>query len=134
MMQTVPAAWKNYNIDNLAWAVYNYTMLVCNTFSSNGIPIEIISIGNEIRAGLLWPLGSASSYSNIARLLHSGAWGVKDSSLSSKPKIMIHLDNGWDWSAQQYFYDTVLKQGTLVSSDFDVMGVSFYPEYSTSAT
>jgi arabinogalactan endo-1,4-beta-galactosidase len=114
--------------------VYNYTKQVCDKFQQSNIPIEILSIGNEIRAGLLWPLGSTSNYGNIARILHSAAWGVKDSTLSKKPKIMIHLDNGWDWSAQQYFYDTVLQQGTLVSSDFDAMGVSFYPMYSTSAT
>jgi len=47
---------------------------------------------------------------------------------------MIHLDNGWDWNTQKYFYDTVLAQGTLVSSDFDVIGVSFYPFYGTGAT
>jgi arabinogalactan endo-1,4-beta-galactosidase len=43
---------------------------------------------------------------------------------------MVHLDNGWDWSAQQYFYSTVLKQGTFLASDFDMMGVSYYPFYS----
>jgi arabinogalactan endo-1,4-beta-galactosidase len=47
---------------------------------------------------------------------------------------MIHLDNGWDWDEQEYFYTTVLAEGTLVSSDFDIMGVSYYPFYSSSAT
>lgn len=47
---------------------------------------------------------------------------------------MIHLDNGWDWSAQKYFYDTALAAGTLVSADFDLLGVSYYPFYGTGAT
>lgn len=47
---------------------------------------------------------------------------------------MIHLDNGWDWSTQQYFYDTVLAQGPLLSTDYDVQGVSYYPVYGTGAT
>lgn len=48
---------------------------------------------------------------------------------------MIHLDNGWDWSTQEYFYNEVLASGTdLVSSDFDYMGISYYPFYSSSAT
>ncbi|KAL4900538.1 Arabinogalactan endo-beta-1,4-galactanase A [Aspergillus multicolor] len=132
--QTTPSAWSTTDIDTLAWQVYNYTLEVCNTFAENNLAIEIVSIGNEIRNGLLHPLGSTDSYDNIARLLHSGAWGVKDSSLSTTPNILLHLDNGWDWDAQKYFYDTVLATGTLESSDFDLIGVSYYPFYNADAT
>ena len=119
----------------MTWQVYNYTLLVCNTFAENDLDVAIVSIGNEIRAGLLWPLGETPNYPNIASLLHSGAWGVKDSNLATTPKIMIHLDNGWDWSEQEYFYNEVLADDTdFVSSDFDYMGVSYYPFYSSSAT
>ncbi|KAL5337026.1 Arabinogalactan endo-beta-1,4-galactanase A [Aspergillus crustosus] len=131
--QTTPSAWSTTDIDTLTWQVYNYTLEVCNT-SANNIPVEIVSIGNEIRNGLLWSLGSTSDYNNLARVLHSGAWGVKDSDLSSTPQIMIHLDNGWDWEAQKYFYDTVLASDSLVSSDFDLIGVSYYPFYNADAT
>lgn len=132
--QTTPSGWSTTDVGTLAWQVYNYTMDVCNSFAEKNIPLEIVSIGNEIRAGLLWPLGSTSNYHNIAQLLHSAAWGIKDSQLSSKPKIMIHLDNGWSWSEQSYFYDTVLAEGPLLTSDFDLMGVSYYPFYGSSAT
>lgn len=47
---------------------------------------------------------------------------------------MIHLDNGWDSAEQSYFYKTVLGEGPLTTSDFDMMGVSYYPFYSASAT
>jgi arabinogalactan endo-1,4-beta-galactosidase len=107
---------------------------VSNRFADEGIQPSIISIGNEIRAGFLWPLGQQPNYYNIADLLHSAAWGIKDSRLSPKPQIMIHLDNGWNWSQQSYFFDTVLSQGPLLSSDFDVIGVSYYPFYNTAAT
>ncbi|KUL84237.1 hypothetical protein ZTR_06924 [Talaromyces verruculosus] len=132
--QTTPSGWSTTDVGTLAWQLYNYTMDVCNSFAEKNIPLEIVSIGNEIRAGLLWPLGSTSSYYNIATLLHSAAWGIKDSNLATKPKIMIHLDNGWSWSEQSYFYDTVLAEGPLLTTDFDVMGVSYYPFYSSSAT
>lgn len=59
---------------------------------------------------------------------------MKDSDLSTTPKILIHLDNGWSWDQQKYFYDTVLAAGTLVSSDFDYIGVSYYPFYNSAAT
>ncbi|KAL3422247.1 arabinogalactan endo-beta-galactosidase [Phlyctema vagabunda] len=131
--QTTPSGWPS-NIDDLAGKVYDYTKDVCNQFQSNGVPLSIISIGNEITAGLLWPLGSTSNMYNVARLLHSAAWGVKDSTLSTKPKIMIHLDNGWKWDTQEWFYTTVLQQGPLLTTDFDMMGVSFYPFYNSAAT
>ncbi|KAI0910758.1 glycoside hydrolase family 53 protein [Ustulina deusta] len=131
--QTIPSGWPT-DIDDLSWELYNYTVDVSNQFAAAGITPSIISIGNEIRAGLLWPTGNYDQLYNIARLLHSAAYGIKDSNLSSQPKIMIHLDNGWDWSTQEWFYSSVLEQGPLSTSDFDMMGVSFYPFYGNSAT
>ncbi|KAI0486325.1 glycoside hydrolase family 53 protein [Xylaria cf. heliscus] len=131
--QTIPAGWPS-DIDNLSWKLYNYTLDVSNQFAAAGITPSIISIGNEIRGGLLWPTGKYDQLYNIARLLNSAAYGIKDSNLSPKPKIMIHLDNGWDWSTQEWFYSSVLSEGPLSASDFDMMGVSFYPFYGSSAT
>ena len=48
---------------------------------------------------------------------------------------MIHLDNGWDWAAQEWFYDAVLTaDADFQASDFDLLGVSFYPFYNEDAT
>ncbi|KAG8736083.1 hypothetical protein FRC10_009717 [Ceratobasidium sp. 414] len=131
--QATPAAWAQATIGQLQNSVYQYTLSVCNRFATEGIDPAIVSIGNEITAGLLWPLGGTSSFYNIASLLHSAAWGVKDSTLSPKPKIMIHLDKGWDSGTQLWWYKTVLAAGPLLTSDFDVMGVSYYPFYSSDA-
>ncbi|KGO76822.1 Glycoside hydrolase, superfamily [Penicillium italicum] len=133
--QATPSGWSTTDIGVLAGQVYDYTLNVCNTFAANNLDVEIVSIGNEIRSGLLWPLGGTSSYSNIARILHSAAWGVKDSKLATTPKILIHLDNGWDWGSQSWFYDQVLAPGSaLLSTDFDYIGVSYYPFFSADAT
>ncbi|TGO51697.1 hypothetical protein BOTNAR_0347g00070 [Botryotinia narcissicola] len=132
--QAIPSGWPTDTVGNLAWKVYNYTLAVSDAFASAGISPSIISIGNEIRAGLLWPIGTTSSYYNIASLLHSASAGIKDSTLTTKPKIMIHLDNGYSWSEQQYFYKTVLAAGPLLTTDFDMMGVSYYPFYTSDAT
>lgn len=66
--------------------------------------------------------------------MHSAAWGVKDSSLTSKPKIMVHLDNGWNWDTQSWWWTNVLAAGPLVAADYDIMGVSYYPFYNQLAT
>ncbi|KAJ9150238.1 Arabinogalactan endo-beta-1,4-galactanase [Pleurostoma richardsiae] len=132
--QAIPSGWPT-DIDDLSWRLYNYTLQVSDEFQSNGLQPAIISIGNEITNGLLFPTGSkSSSVYNVARLLHSASAGIKDSTLSPKPKIMIHLDNGWNWSTQQSWYTSVLAAGPLLTSDFDIMGVSYYPFYNSAAT
>ena len=130
----MPAAWETDDIATLTWTLYNYTLDVSNAFADAGIPLEIISIGNEIRNGLLWPLGATDSYYNIADLLHSASAGIRDSNLDPAPQIMVHLDNGWDGAAQTYFYDTALAAGPLLDTDFDMIGVSYYPFYNADAT
>lgn len=121
--QAIPSGWPTA-VGDLAWKVYNYTLDVSNQFAAAGIAPQIISIGNEIRAGMLFPTGTTDNAGNLAQLLHSASSGIKDSDLATQPKIMIHLDNGWDWDTQKWWYDLVLGQGTLTSKDFDVMGVS----------
>jgi arabinogalactan endo-1,4-beta-galactosidase len=132
-LKTTPSGWPT-NINDPTCELYNYTLSVSNTFANASLTPTIISIGNEITSGLLWPLGSTKSYANIARLLHSASSGIKASALFPKPKIMIHIDNGWKWDTQKYFYTTVLGEGTLNASDFDIMGVSYYPFYNSQAT
>lgn len=132
--QTTPSQWASYDVGNLKWALYNYTMDTMNAFASAGIPVSLAAIGNEITNGLLWPIGKMNTPANVAALLHSAAWGIKDSNLAQKPKILIHLDNGWDFSTQQWWYDTVLGAGGLSTSDFDVQAVSYYPFYNSQAT
>jgi len=44
------------------------------------------------------------------------------------------LDNGWDWATQSWWYSGVLGAGDLLSTDYDVMGVSYYPFYNSLAT
>ncbi|EFX05976.1 arabinogalactan endo-1,4-beta-galactosidase [Grosmannia clavigera kw1407] len=132
--QAIPSGWPTA-IEDLAWEVYNYTLEVADTFEKAGIQPKIISIGNEITSGLLFPTGELSKNPyNTARLLHSASAGIKASTLSTQPQIMIHLDNGWNWETQKYWYTTVLGEGPLTLSDFDIMGVSYYPFYNSKAT
>ncbi|KAI8577391.1 hypothetical protein K450DRAFT_266408 [Umbelopsis ramanniana AG] len=123
----------HYSGNNLSWQVYNYTKSVVTSFVSQGTPVDMVAIGNEITNGLLWPTGSTSNWANIASILHSAAWGVKDAS-TTQPLIVVHTDNGWNQATQTWFYSNLMAQGTFLSTDFDIMGFSFYPFYGTSAT
>ncbi|KAF2029287.1 glycosyl hydrolase 53 [Setomelanomma holmii] len=134
--QVTPAAWSSLAKDALVKQVHDYSKSVLDAFQKKGIALDLVSIGNEITPGLLFPigkLGSGEGAANVAALLKSASKGIKDSSISPKPKIMIHLDNGWNWDTQQWWYDSVLKGG-LSSSDFDIQGVSYYPFYNSAAT
>ncbi|KAJ4361918.1 hypothetical protein N0V83_010859 [Neocucurbitaria cava] len=137
--QVTPSAWTSLSRDALVTQVYTYTKSVLDAFAKAGIPLSIVSIGNEITAGLLFPIGQLSNGAdgpkNVAALLKSASKAVKESTLATKPKIMIHLDNGWNWDTQQWWYDTVLGSGGgLSTSDFDIQGLSYYPFYNSAAT
>jgi len=129
--QTTPSGWP-LNVDALTTTLKNYTQTVMQTFKREGIPISIVSIGNEITNGFLWPTGKAPNFGNISKLLHGASEGVRNADTTAK--IMIHLDDGWDWSKQEWWYSNALKEGPFKTSDFDLQGVSYYPFYNTHAT
>jgi arabinogalactan endo-1,4-beta-galactosidase len=62
---------------------------------------------------------------SIAKLLTAGVQGVQ-ASKAKNVKIMIHLDRGYSWSTQEWFYDSVIKQGFNMNS-IDIQGISYYP-------
>jgi arabinogalactan endo-1,4-beta-galactosidase len=41
----------------LTTTVHDYTRQVLAAFASQGAPVGMVSIGNEIRNGILWPIG-----------------------------------------------------------------------------
>lgn len=128
------------------WMKYfsRYTESVLQSFSSAGIPVEMISLGNEINSGLLLPVGNTSStagYSAASEILHSAASAVRQ--ISPSTKTMIHLADGWSSSEQEGFYSVfpcclalncslwwvtiqqIFLQGKLATADVDIMGHSF---------
>jgi arabinogalactan endo-1,4-beta-galactosidase len=136
--QGKPKAWASLSTDALVSKIGEYTKSVLDAFAAAKVPLAIVSIGNEITPGLLFPTGQLSASSgpkNAARLLKSASQAVKASALSPTPKIMIHLDNGWKKDTQTWWYDTVLGSGGgFTSADYDVQGVSYYPFYNSGAT
>src|SRR5262249_58694743 len=55
--QDIPAAWQGQDLSQLAQTVESYTHDAFAAFAAQGTPVDMVSIGNEIRNGMLWPVG-----------------------------------------------------------------------------
>jgi len=136
--QTKPAAWASMSINNLEQAVYQYTSQVITALNKQGTPPDVVQIGNEIDGGFMWPqsgqacsdsgsLNCGSNWPNFANLLKMGVEGVKNSSGSNSPQIMIHiaLMNGGGPSNVISWFKNVVSNGV----PFDLIGLSCYELY-----
>ncbi|KAF2143755.1 glycoside hydrolase family 53 protein [Aplosporella prunicola CBS 121167] len=136
--QVVPSAWSTSSIDDLAAQTRKYVTETLQSFSDAGVELEILSLGNEVTGGMLYPLGQIENddFSGFATLWAAARAGVDDavSNGVTKPKIMIHLDNGWKEETLTWWFDGVFNTGTVTSDMVDTLGLSFYPFYGTGAT
>lgn len=131
--QTKPAAWARLSTTDLIAKVTSYTTSVANAFYEAGITVNLIGIGNEIRAGMLWPDGKYDQMPTLAKLLTAASQGVRASKYGTNAKVMIHLDRGYDWGTQSWFYDSIISAG-FDMADVDVQGVSYYPFWDATAS
>ena len=60
--QNKPAAWVDYDFEQLKQAVYDHTFDVCNSLVAQGTPPDMVQMGNEINAGMLWPDGDTTNH------------------------------------------------------------------------
>jgi arabinogalactan endo-1,4-beta-galactosidase len=128
--QNIPAAWQGEDLAQLTATVQAYTQQVIGTFAQQGTPVDMVSIGNEIRNGILWPVGEVNDpsnpadYDNLATLLKAGVAGARAGNPSGhKLLIMMHYDQGGNNQLSQAFYQNLVSLGV----PFDVIGLSYYP-------
>ena len=127
--QNIPAAWQGQDLAQLTVTVRNYTQQVISAFARQGTPVDMVAIGNEIRNGMLWPIGqvdpsTGAGYDNLAQLLKAGIAGAQAGNPPGhKLLIMIHYDQGGDNTDSQAFYQNLVSRGV----PFDVIGLSYYP-------
>lgn len=126
--QITPKAWKNLDLDQLADQVRTYTRDTVNAFLKEGVPIYAAEIGNEIRNGILWPLGKVSGddpdqWNNLCQLLKSGMEGLKESKSTQSIIRIIHIDTGGDNRTSRALIDYFRAHQV----HFDVIGLSYYP-------
>jgi len=132
--QDTPAAWLGQDLPTLAQTVRTYTRDVLTALHAQGTPADMIQIGNEIRNGMLWPVGFADAFSgdgwdNLGVLLRAGAAGAADAP-GRTPRIVIHFDQGGDNAFSRVFFDRVVASGV----PFDVIGLSYYPFFHGTVT
>jgi len=119
--QNKPTAWAHDDFEQLKKDVYDHTFDVCNSLVAQGTPPDMVQIGNEINAGILWPDGKYDHMDNLAALLKEGYKAVKDCSPSTL--VMLHIAEGGNNDTARWFFDNMVQRDV----PFDVIGVSYYP-------
>ena len=87
--QIKPKAWKDYSVEQLEQAVYDFTVDTMKVFKENGINTTMVQVGNELSNGLLWPEGKVPNYDNIAKFVNAGIRGVR--AVDKDVPVMLHL-------------------------------------------
>jgi arabinogalactan endo-1,4-beta-galactosidase len=127
--QNIPAAWAGEDLDQLTATVRSYTRQVISAFAQQGTPVGLVSIGNEIRNGILWPTGEINctgcgGWASLAQLLKAGVAGAQAGNPAGhRLLIMMHYDQGGSFSLSSAFY----SQLESYDVPFDVIGLSYYP-------
>jgi arabinogalactan endo-1,4-beta-galactosidase len=123
--QPTPAAWDTTDIEVLADSVYAYTRNTIRAFREAGVMPEMVQIGNEVRNGMLWPLGRLPEHwDHFAKLFKAGLDGIDAGrGESPRPLIMLHYDNGADTHGTRTFLDRF--HGYRIP--YDIIGLSYYP-------
>lgn len=136
--QNIPAAWQGEDLAQLTTTVQSYTRQVISAFAQQGTPVDLVSIGNEIRNGILWPIGEINcasgsdcgGWASFTQLLKAGVAGAQAGNPAGhKLQILMHYDLGADFADSSAFYSQLESYGV----PFDVIGLSYYPVLSEPA-
>jgi arabinogalactan endo-1,4-beta-galactosidase len=126
--QFPPQAWEQMTFEQMKSALHAFTRDAIAQMKAAGAGPDMVQIGNEVRNGMLWPLGwvdptNASTFGNFAGFLREGVQAVRE--VDPSILVMIHLDRGGDNALSRRFFGTLIAAGV----DFDVIGLSYYPSW-----
>jgi len=136
--QYTPDQWKTLDFDATERKVHDYTIDVLKDFKADGTMPDMVQVGNEITAGVLWPRGQVldipedqqpEQWKRFARLIASGCKAVRESQTDAHPiRIMIHIHGGGKDGMAKYFWGKFQLDPDL----YDIVGLSFYPAWEDS--
>jgi arabinogalactan endo-1,4-beta-galactosidase len=137
-------------IDELEKLVYDYTYDIMSKLKAQGTVPEYVSLGNEIRGGLLFPFANTyaasmnrdrfelvfkddksendivcpEDWDSLVRFINAGYKAVKE--VAPDSQVIIHLDDGSKVSSFIWYLDKLDAAG----AKYDVIGASYYPAWS----
>lgn len=129
--QEIPAAWKDYDYEQLCAAVRQHTLEVLGALKEAGVEPEWVQVGNETPKGMLWPMGRVTDLSlpgDTSTLNHwaeyagftaSGYKAIKE--VFPNTQVIVHVDNAYLY--REWFFRAMEANGGL----FDMIGLSHYP-------
>jgi len=125
--QPTPEAWKPLSHKERVQKVFEYTRDTIAAFRDAGVLPDMVEVGNEITHGMLWPDGKLpDNWKYFTDYVRAGIKGVDDGSgTNSRPKIMIHIDQGGSIAKTKYFFDKFNRY----KIPYDIIGFSYYPWY-----
>ena len=126
--QIIPKEWKELINDKnaLGQKVYSYTKSVLEVLIAENLKPDIVQIGNEINTMILQEENNHNSEIDWDRnsfLINSGISAVRD--LEKGIEVMLHIAQPENAS---WWFNEASTNGI---TDFDWIGLSYYPKWST---
>lgn len=122
----LPAAWTGLSETEIGDKLYAWVYDALEKLAKEGIYPRAVAVGNEVNVGFLRPSSSAASDgARTGRLLKRGFEAVRAYGAKYNPnvKTILHIAN----PAKVLSYgNQIVQEG---GSDFDIVGVSWYPGY-----
>ena len=133
--QWTPAAWGSLSDDELYQKIYDYTKECLEAMNDAGAMPDFIQTGNEISYGMLWGLkgngngrrcytSNDANWERFRTLLAQAGKACRE--VCPEAKIIIHTERAGNWSTTRGIYER------LASVDYDIIGLSYYPEWHNS--
>lgn len=137
--QTKPAAWNDLSFEQLEQRVELYTAEVLNRFVQEGLRPDLVQLGNEITNGMLWPdakiefarAPDTEAWARFARL-QAAAWRGFTTAFpgADRPQVVLHIESTGNLPRTHWYLQTAQALGVR----FDIVGLSYYPEWHGSLT
>lgn len=129
--QTLPKAWEGLTTSELTTKVYDYTTDCLKKMKAAGVTPDLIQTGNEITYGMLWPTGqvypaggnATGTMANFTSYLNNAIKACREQCPNAY--IILHTELGNSHNSTVVFFKK-MKEHNI---DFDVIGLSYYPDY-----
>ena len=145
--QAIPASWgmsASTSTEDLAAKISSYTTEVLTALKEYGATPDYVQVGNEVSYGMLWdtctydgttikmsstskscyPGSYSDNWARFAALMSAGCKAIRATCPAAK--IIIHTERTANATYSVNVYD-FLTQGGLSDSDWDIIGLSYYP-------